>query len=280
MPFRPAGVLGQRGAGHQQSVIAHPEDLVADRQQTTDHDDEQPPPPVGRRDEHHHQSQSADQRQLGAHQHAEPGHERQRAVEPPRGAPSRCRSTRPAAGSLRPAHHHPPQQPQVGEHQTVLQSGGGKVPRRGHGDVDQGAGRQQDRGPPLQPRRIQPGGAEHDHHHAGNAEHQRQRQRHVLQPRRTGHPAAQPHQVRPHGGGVGLHPLAGVEHRTVAGQHVPRGAQDDQTVVGDPAALPGAHTEQHRRHGHAHPQAGPRPDVVREGGPALAPPRRAVLSVS
>ena len=60
----------------------------------------------------------------------------------------------------------------------------------------------------------------------------------------TADPAAQRDEVGPHRGRVGLDPLALVEHGPVARQQVSHGAQHDQAVVGDPAALPGAPAEQ------------------------------------
>ena len=165
---------------------------------------------------------------------------------------------------LRPADHHPPEQPEVGHHQAAFQAGRGEVARRRHCDIDQRAGGQHDRAAAQQAGCEQPAGAQHQQRQTQQAQTESQDQGHILQPHRPGQPTADVHQIRPHHRGVGLDPLALVEHRAVAGQQVTDGAQDDQPVVGDPAPLPGAPTEQHRDHGHTGPQTDPDRDVVRE----------------
>ena len=197
---------------------------------------------------------------LGAYQHAAAGHEGQRDDEHPPG--------RPRPLGLRPADHHPPEQPEVGHHQAAFQAGRGEVARRRHRDVDQRAGRQHDRAPAHQAGSEQPTGAQHQHRQTDQAQSERQRQGHILQLQRPGHSAGEIHQIRPHHRGVGLDPLALVEHRAVARQQVSHSTQHDQPVVGDPAPLPGTPAEQHRDHGHARPEAGPNRDVVRERRPA------------
>ena len=216
---------------------------------------------------HHDQGQAPDQRQLGSHQHSQAGHERQRGIRPgPSPVPAR---------RLRPAHHHPPDQAQPGGDQTVLQTGGGEVAGRRERDVDQCPGRQDHSGRSLQRRRVQPRGTEDHHRHAGDAEEHAQRQGDVLQAHRATDHAAQVDQVGPRGGGVGLHPLTDVEHRAVTGQQVADGAQDDQAVVGDPAALPDTPGPQGADHDDTGPEGEPGQRMAGERGTGQQPRQRA-----
>ena len=246
-PLLSGRVLGERGPRNQQPVVAHPEDLIADGQQPACHHDQNASPPAGCGDQHHHQRQTADQRQFRAHQHGQTGDERQR-----RGEAAACR-----LNLLRPAHHHPPQQAEIGQHQTVFEPGGGEVAGRWQRDVDERTGRQQQRASAEQARRIQPRRTQHHEDHTQHRQHQRQRQRHVLQPHRAADDAAHVHQVGPQRRGVGLHALARVEHRAVAGQQVSHRAQHDQPVVGDPAPLPRTPAEQRSGDQHTDPEADP-----------------------
>ncbi len=174
---------------------------------------------------------------------------------PPRYDRHCCSAGPGCAQRLRPADHHPPQQTEIRQHQTVFETGGGEVTGRRHRDVDQRTGGQHQRPPALQARRVQPGGPQHREHHAEHAERQREEQRHVLHPHRAADPRAEIDQIGPYGRGVRLDALAGVEHRTVARQQVSDRAQDDEAVVGDPAPLPCSPAEQRRDDDHAHPQA-------------------------
>jgi hypothetical protein len=168
---------------------------------------------------------------------------------------------------LRPAHHHPPQQAEIGQHQTVFETGRREVTGRRQRGVYEHTSREQQRPPPAQAGRIEPGRTQHREHQTRDAEHEGQGQRHILQPHRTGEPAAERDEIRPHRGGVGFHPFTLVEHGTVARQQVSHGAQHDQAVVGNPTALPAAPPEKRGDDQHAHPEADPHCDVVRKGGP-------------
>ena len=100
-----------------------------------------------------------------------------------------CPTGRRCAQRLRPADHHPPQQTEICQHQTVFETRGGEVAGRRHRDVDQCTGGQHQRPPSLQARRVQSRGPQHGEHDTEDAERERQDQRHVLHPHRTADPA-------------------------------------------------------------------------------------------
>jgi hypothetical protein len=80
-PFRSRGILRQRGAGKQQAVVAHSEDLIGDGNEAAGYNDQQSPMPAARRNQRHDQCDAADQRQFRAHQHAESSNESQCPIE-------------------------------------------------------------------------------------------------------------------------------------------------------------------------------------------------------
>ena len=51
-----------------------------------------------------------------------------------------------------------------------------------------------------------------------------------------GHPAHQENEVLPERGGIGLHALTHIEHGPVSSFEIAHGTQDDEAVIGNPAA--------------------------------------------
>ena len=51
-----------------------------------------------------------------------------------------------------------------------------------------------------------------------------------------GHPAHQENEVLPQRGGIGLYAFAHIEHGPISGFEVAHGSQDNESVIGNPAA--------------------------------------------
>ncbi len=269
-PLVAGGVLRQSRLGKEQSVVTHPEDLVGDRKKSACDDDQRPASPPARGDQHHDQGQPADEGEFGADEDGQACQEGEPRIEEPADRVA-LRWVLVGSQCLRPADHRPPQQAEIGQHQTVFEARRGEVACRRNGHVDQHACRQQQRPTAQQARRVQPSGAEHQEDDACDAEHQRQPQRHVFELRWPADQAAEIVQIGPQSGRVRLDALTLVEDGAVARQQVSHGAQYDQAVVGDPAPLPRPAAEQRGGDEHAQPQADSRGDVVGKRGPALSP---------
>ncbi len=245
VPLGTAGVLRDRGIGNQQGVVAHAEDLVADRQSPRDHDDAQTHPPAEGREEHQQQDEAAEDRQFGPDQRRQTGGEGE--YERGRRAPAaRVRA------APRPGDELAPQDGRPEDAESVLEPARGEVARGRNGDVDDRAERQQQgpavAGEPADACPEQARAAVHRDRDRGDRADQRHPERDVLE-LTIGDPRPEPQQVGPGGRGVRLDPLTGVEDRAVAGEEVAQRPQDDESVVGDPPALPRTDREERRDDG-------------------------------
>ena len=246
MPLGAARVLRDSRVGHEQCVVAHPEDLVAHRQHRSAHHHTDAHLPCQRRQEDQHQCDPADHGEFRSDQRREPRPEREeqrrRGSSVTRGS-SRTRVLWGVALGPSPG----PRDQQTPEHrdpedaQAVFQTTRGEVTRGRDRDVDDRTQWQQQRDPgcsgTADARSEQSCRAVHRDRDRRHREHQRDPERDVLE-LAVGDPGPEPQQVGPRRRGVCLDTLAGIEHRAVAREEVSQGAQHDQTVVGDPPTLP------------------------------------------
>ena len=254
--LRAGGIFGHGSVGNEKSVVTHAEDLVAHRNHRRSGGERQAHPPRHRSTHHQQQRQSADDGQFGPDEGGQTGVESEQ-----QGGDHLFASLKDAAiwgGPLTPSDQLAPQHRGPEDTEGNLEAAGGEVTRRRKRDVDQRSERQQQR--PAGVDRtgtltdaIEPSGAVHGDRDGRYGEDQGNPQHDVLG-LGVGDPAPEPDQVRPHRRRVGLDTLPLVEDGSVAGQQVPDGAQDDETVVGDPPALPCAVTEDRTHHDSADPQ--------------------------